>query len=228
MSRHSAVEEQLVDWLTREKGFDRSYLLEDPTFTNSKGLTNVRPDVVAIDGSTGDPVAIFEVKSELTADRRAKCIAQLVSYAEIDKDRSIPVFLVAASTSGPGIEFHKLTDDNELEEVVGPALPNYHQFRAAILAPKLIGARQEAKKMKDHFQLLCIGVSVALLLIGVVDFFLERRGVELLTTNRMILLGTAVALLVIPYAQRFKGLGIEYERLAALPTPPTDRGSGDD
>ena len=46
----------------------------------------------------------------------------------------------------------------------------------------------------------------------IADFVCAQYEIELLTTERMALLGACVALVVIPFAQKFKGLGIEWEK----------------
>jgi hypothetical protein len=40
----------------------------------------------------------------------------------------------------------------------------------------------------------------------------SRRDIVILNTERMAILGACVALIIIPFAQKFKGLGIEFEK----------------
>lgn len=60
----------------------------------------------------------------------------------------------------------------------------------------------------DIFQRVTWSLAVALLLIVIADIRFN-----FLTTERMALLGACVALIVIPFAQKFKGLGIEWEKV---------------
>lgn len=56
-------------------------------------------------------------------------------------------------------------------------------------------------------------LAIFLFLLAVIDFLFAQYGITLFTTERMALVGGAVGLLILPYAQKFKGLGIEWERV---------------
>jgi hypothetical protein len=213
MSRHSEIENKLVKFLVEDRGFDRKILLFDPTYTNTEGITNVRPDLVGIESNSKEPIVIFEVKTSLTEDKEAKYISQLLSYAKIDKHRAIPVYLVIAGEYLT-LEFYKFNDDNELEPIDSSDIPTYGDFLRAKLAPKLPNLKKESESEKRKFKLLCFTIALLAFILVILDIYLSQKiNFELLTIGRIALIGTAIALLLIPYAQKFKGLGIEYERL---------------
>jgi len=57
--------------------------------------------------------------------------------------------------------------------------------------------------------IICISLSVILTSVLIIDFI----GLLEITINRLIIIGIITALLVIPYANKIKFLGIEWERL---------------
>lgn len=65
----------------------------------------------------------------------------------------------------------------------------------------------------DSFRLMTRRMATLALLIVALDVLLERTWqAELLTPNRLVALGIAAALLVVPYAAKFKAFGVEWER----------------
>jgi hypothetical protein len=169
---------------------------------------------MVIDLDHREPLAVYEVKGEsLSEPPSPKWVTQLLSYALIKKDRSIPVYLVTPSAEGDGLCFHRFTEKNEFEEVVSATLPAYERLRAVRIAADMARVKRETEQTKDNFARICCALAVIILLIVMGDFLLDFKDVQLLTANRMILIGVVVALVIIPFAQKFKGFGIEYERL---------------
>lgn len=210
MHSHSEVERSLKTFLVSEKGFHVSDLLEDPTYPTTTGLKGVRPDIVGVDPKLREPIAIFEVKAEYR-EGDAKHINQLRSYFEIDQDGRIPVYLV----TGPPNELHfykYMDEEKRVEEETSEDLPSAEQFRAARFDPELPSILREAERTKDNLRRVCWVASAMLISLAVADFVFSFWGVSILTAERMALVGGAVAAAIIPYAQKFKGLGIEYER----------------
>lgn len=208
---HWEIKSSLLKFL-KSKGFSDESLLLDASFTNSKGVTNVRPDIVGIDPGSKELLVIFEIKKELTEDKRAKYVSQVQLYAEIDKNRNIPVYLV---TNGVPLIFHLFTKQNIFEQVNSEAIQSFEQYRAGVYAQKINNAQNDVQHSSDNFRILCIALAIILVFITVGDSLLEnsRLKISLITANRLILIGIIVALLVFPYLQKFKGFGIEIERL---------------
>lgn len=64
----------------------------------------------------------------------------------------------------------------------------------------------------DGFFVVCYCTAAGALLVAIADFVLKQRGVTVLTAERLTLLAVAAALVIVPYLQKFKALGVEIER----------------
>jgi len=209
MQSHSDIERKLVEFLVNDKGVPRSNLLFDPTYTNSKNIPDIRPDIVVADELVSEPLAIFEVKKDLTEENKGKYTVQVQSYADIDKDRSIPVYLVTGSTN-ESLRFYEFTEENELIEIPASKVSAYKEFprsRSTLRFNKVTASI-------DNFKVMCFGLALVVLAAVCLDIYLTRvKKFELLTTNRMALILASAALMIIPFAQKIKVLGMEYERM---------------
>jgi hypothetical protein len=73
---------------------------------------------------------------------------------------------------------------------------------------------EEKKETTDQFLVVCFVAAAFAVALAVADFICSRYDIKLLTTERMALVGTAIALVVIPYSQKIKGFGFEFDRAA--------------
>jgi hypothetical protein len=211
------VEERLIELLKIRLGVPDEAILLDPVFTNAKGVQGCRPDVVIIDPATKEALAILEVKSRLTEDKKAKYREQVASYADIDPERRLPTYLVTGKDDG-GVRFDLLTQENDFEEVGENAIPTYASLKASNITVKLNAVQIEQKRSADSFRMLCNLAAILSMILFALDVYFKdfhKPPFELLNSSRMILLGAVAALIIIPYAQKFKGLGIEYERIVS-------------
>lgn len=208
----SLVEKQFYDYLLA-LGFPAETIVFEPAFQAIGNERKYRPDFALIDQRTNEPLVLFEVKGRNDAQTLALGLQQVQDYLLATADKSLRGYLV---TPGSGNEpFHFYTSD----ESGTPKL-----LSASFLRPaSLVTARRSEKKENlegekretiDQFKLICFiaaGISGA---IAVTDFVCSRYGLTVLTTERLALLAAAVALVIIPYLQTFKALGIEIERAA--------------
>lgn len=110
-------------------------------------------------------------------------------------------------------DVHALNSDNELQKFDLGLFPVFSALSSNQLAEKKQDLKQEEKEVVDSFKKISyITVSVLVVLL-IADFICSLNNITLLTVERLTLLGGAVALVVIPFAQKFKGLGIEWERI---------------
>ena len=110
-------------------------------------------------------------------------------------------------------DVHALNNDNELQKFDLGLFPVFSALSFNQLAEKKQDLKQEEKEVVDSFKKISyITVSVLVVLL-IADFICSLNNITLLTVERLTLLGGAVALVVIPFAQKFKGLGIEWERI---------------
>ena len=90
--------------------------------------------------------------------------------------------------------------------------PTFASLSSDITASKKDTLQQAKKTATDHFMLTCWILAFVMAAITIADFTLELDGVKLISSTRLTLIGIVVALVIIPFAQKLKILGIEYER----------------
>jgi hypothetical protein len=210
MTMDSLVEKQFYDYLLT-LGFPAETIVFEPAFQAIGRERKYRPDFALIDQRTNEPLVLFEVKGRSDAQALNRGLQQVQEYIRATADKSLRGYLV---TPGSGNEpFHFYTTD----ETGTPKL-----LSASFLQPaSLITARRSEKKENlegekretiDQFKAICFlaaGISGA---VALADFICSRYGVTVLTAERLALLAASIALVVIPYLQTFKALGIEIER----------------
>jgi len=208
----SIVEKQFYDYLLK-LGFPVETIVFEPAFQAIGKGRRYRPDFALIDQRTNEPLVLFEVKSHSDTQTLTRGLQQVQDYIRTTADKSLRGYLV---TPGGGNEpFHFYTSD----ELGTPKL-----LSATFLQPaSLVTARRSEKQGNlegakretvDQFKVICFVAASISGAVAVADFACSRYGVTVLTTERLALLGTAIALVIIPYLQTFKALGIEIERAA--------------
>jgi hypothetical protein len=190
---------------------------------------------MVVDSDLREPLAFFEVKSKrLNRDNMGKYLAQVQSYAEIDAKGNVPAYLVTPDEKGSGLSFYRFTledrseedsDDEEQKvlkvsafvEVSSDRLPSYDALLAR--SPRA-SVKNSVEKTRDTLQLLCLVMAGILICLLVIDFVLFQHKIEVVTSNRLAILGATIGLVLLPFAQRLSLLGFEYERLQSAPSTP--------
>ena len=90
--------------------------------------------------------------------------------------------------------------------------PTFSALTAEDTAERKDELRTKKIQTTETFQAVSWLLAGFLFFIVIADFICAQFSVILITTERMALLGAVVALIIIPYAQKFKGLGIEWEK----------------
>jgi hypothetical protein len=192
-----------------------SYLKEYGYPENSFALeykipgTNYRADLVIIDPKTNIPIMMFELKSRKSKEFIARGRDQLNKYLGSLPDNSIPTYLVFPKESEPFFEIinvHKPDDDPDRNDISNF---DFKAIRTSVLSEKAKDAEDKKKAEIDNFLkvswLLAFLVLVLLIIKKLVNFTLD--------TVDMALIGSVLALILIPFASKIKFLGIEFERI---------------
>jgi hypothetical protein len=173
-----------------------------------------RPDFVVIDPENNDRLAIIEVKGNVLKSFDS-VKEQLNSYRNAIGDTTIAAFLVTPSeayVADHTFDLFQLNEDGNFEKIDIRLFPSF----SALSSNKAAEKKKELSDKKEEVTSSFESVSrwTAAVLIGLVfaDFVCTFYAITILTAERLTLLGGAVALIVIPYAQKFKGLGIEWEK----------------
>jgi hypothetical protein len=172
------------------------------------------PDFLIVDPNNGERLAIIEVKSRITGSFH-ELKNQIDGYKKSLGDIGLPAFVVAPSDTpiaGQPFDLFVFDKSGELEKVDFRLFPNFYALSTNKTAEKKKEIKAEKDAVAGSFEKLSWCLAAILVVIIVADFICSQYDMTLVTTERLTLLGGAFALLIIPFAQKFKGLGIEWER----------------
>ncbi len=207
----SEVEKRFFEYLAAI-GFPQSSVIYEPTFQPIGEGRRYRPDFALVDPETKEPLAIIEIKGRDDPNTLSRAVEQIRAYLTALRDKAVRGYVVTPAESGDGFNFYTLGADGKPKQVPSSAFLKFESLSTARLAEKKELLAEEKKETTDEFLVVCFCAAAFVVLVAVADFICSRYGITLLTTERMALVGAAIALIVIPYVQKFKGLGIEIDR----------------
>lgn len=210
---HSELEKKFAEYLVT-LGYPKDSIVYEPAFVSTDGRSTYRPDFAIVDPVKEERLAIIEVKGRKLQNTE-RSYNQLLAYSKaIDKER-IPLFLVTASEAPESFfpfDLYVFSDEGTLIKSDFALFPTFPALSAEESVERKNGIRKRKNETIENFQLVSWCLAGVLLIVIIADFVCAQYDIELLTTERMALLGACVALVVIPFAQKFKGLGIEWEK----------------
>lgn len=160
-------------------------------------------DVVVIDPKTGELIAVIKLEfpNKLMASS-AGVRESIRSYLKLKKRTNIPMFIVGNHHSGFNVSQFVPRDNSETGTFVPlRRLPNYEVLRRSSLG-------ERRKDTIDAIHVICWVYALVILAILLLDLFNWFK----FTVFQMSLLGTMIALNLIPYANKLKIFNIEFER----------------
>ncbi|MFJ2334455.1 hypothetical protein [Pseudomonas helleri] len=209
-SHEEKFEKEVYETLLKLGYPQDSVLIESPII--SKDGSKLRPDLLIVDPARSERLAVIEIKSSLKFDY-VNVVEKLRKYVEA-AGNNVPAYLVTPSgVNGGGVKIYLYSFDREAKLSELSVFPSYVAMKAEAQIERKEDLRNEKANAVDNFKIACWSMALVVLLIVIADVFLSLHGFALLTTERMALLGAVVALIAIPYAQKFKGLGMEWERV---------------
>jgi hypothetical protein len=209
---HSVLESEFAAFL-KDRGYPDGSLIYEPRLKGPQGKL-YRPDFLIVDPIRNERLAIVEVKGRLN-DRVQYVQEQLEHYKKAAGDSTLPAFLVTPSdapNSQYPFQLYIFDDQNQLEKVDFMLFPAFSALSSNHIAEQKQDIREEKEKATNSFQIISHITAFILVALFIADFVCSLKGITVITAERLTLLGGAVALIVIPFAQKFKGLGIEWER----------------
>ena len=211
--KHSEIEEQFRSYLLA-KGFPADAIIAEPIIGGRS-----RPDFAIIDVKNSELLAAFEIKTVNEGPSLKQAFAQLKSHADALKGLGIPIHLVVPArgpTFQEPFQFYRIRTDGEIEEMPNALFPTFEALAAGKGALKKDEIKREQLDTTDQFRRICSYIAILCLMLIGFDIYSANSEwkFEILTTQRLTLLGAAISLFVIPYAQKIKALGFEYERAA--------------
>lgn len=217
MTPHSFSEAKFAEEFAKflkQKGYPADSLVYQPILF-AEGKRRYRPDFAIVDPERQERLAIIEVKGGLDGRLSQSAIAQLQLYARalgnepIDLLLAVPVSGIDAIFS---FGFYKLSDNGELIEFPIDEFPRFLSLKANKAATKKEFLDRETEEATDSFKTICFSLATIATVLFITDFVLQVFGIILLSTERLTILGIAVALMILPFVTKLRGLGFEYER----------------
>lgn len=218
---HSQLEKKFAEFMVT-LGYPKDSIVYEPCFVAIKEKRTFRPDFAVIDPVQKERLAIIEIKGRHLKDSK-NTYEQLTAYSKAIGNSNIPLFLVTDAESPDGLfpfDLYVFSDEGQLIQSDFALFPTFPALTADGSAERKTSIRKNKNEIINSFQKVSWVLAGLLLVIVIADFVCLQYQITLLTTERMALLGASVALVVIPFAQKFKGLGIEWEKAKT-----SDRGS---
>lgn len=208
---NSSIEKEFADYLIA-LGYPRDSIVYEPAIHSPDGRMRYRPDFLIVDPIKKERLALIEIKGSKDFDY-AKVYGQLLDYAKAVGDDNVPLYLITPSESQMlPFDMHVFSIEGGLLPMEFSLFPTFPALTAEESAERKASLRIEKKSTVESFQHVSWALATLLIFLVIADFIAEQYSIAVLTTERMALIGAAVALVVIPYAQKFKGLGFEWEK----------------
>ncbi len=210
---HSKLEKNFSEYLITI-GYPKDSIVYEPAFLSGDINRTYRPDFLIVDPIKKERLAIIEIKGNLSKNAQ-KTYQQLQAYSKAIGSDNIPLFLVTPSTSDSTMfpfDLHVFNEEGGLIESDFSLFPTFLALTAEESAERKSELRNKKSKATELYQYVSWILAALLFVVVVADFIFARHNIVLLTTERAALLGACVALVIIPFAQKFKGFGIEWEK----------------
>lgn len=208
---HSKSEADFFAYL-KNLGFPDGSLIFEPSVKIAGKIYS--PDFLIVDPDNNERLAVIEVKRKFF-DRSELVKEQLNTYRNAIGNTTIPAFLATPSEDNAAehpFKIFKLRDDGEFEKIDLSLFPSFFSLSSNKAAEKKKEISDKKEGITSSFETVTRWTVVSLIALVIADFVCSFFNIKILTTERLTLFGGAVALLIIPYAQKFKWLGIEWEQ----------------
>ena len=198
------------EYLITEKAYPKAGLQMEAALSPSPDGRIYRADLTVIDTLRSEVVALIEVKKSREHGALRAAISQLLHYRRVLGKPHIPLFLFfpPLNTSARQFEITQVLPDGKTKDIAPAEFPSYDALVSGDTTSRKVAQTVAVRSTVDMFQLTCVGLSLA----ATVILALDVSEVFQLTTKQLILAGAAAALLILPFAAKFKMLGVEFER----------------
>lgn len=210
---HSQLEKKFFEYLVN-LGYPKDSIIYDPSLLSVDGRHQYNPSFLIVDPIKQERLAIIEINDRELLD--ASCTYHnKESFRKAIRNENIQLFIVTESESPMDLfpfDLYLFSLGGKFIKSDFSLFPTFLALTAEESASRKTDLRNAKSETVETFQKISWSLAFILLAVVITDFICAQFNIELLTTERMALLGGAVALIVIPFAQKFKGLGIEWEK----------------
>lgn len=201
MAKDKDILHALIDYLVA-----RGYPVQWIAIEYPAGKRNA--DLAVVDPATNEPVAVFELKRDRKPESEMSGRKQLAAFSTAMGNPSILAYLVFEKKGRPGFEIKRVGPNDGDPGKKPEDVPEFRVLQHSSRLTAVAGKKQEKEHALDVF--LCISWACALLVLVVLVADLLGHG---MSEKQLVLAGAVIALVLIPYANKLKILGFEWERL---------------
>lgn len=191
----------------------KSHGYPDESFAIEYKIGKLRIDLAIIDPESQLPILVFEVKSRFNQQSIAFGKRQLEIYIKELKDNSIPAYLVFPKKTNPFFSIHRIslnTETNEIveEQVTDKTELNFLMQKQSRISERIEKNKTERKSTIDKFSWVSWGIAIIILAIGI----LKKLKIIIVDTTDLAIIGACIGLIILPFSNKLKFLGMEFER----------------
>jgi hypothetical protein len=198
--------DKLIEYL-KEHGYPES------SFAIEYKIGKQRIDLAIIDPDTKIPIIVFEVKSRKNRQSIDFGKKQLESYLRSLPDSSVPAYLVFPKEEAPFFEVQRLQFDSETNKIIEESVfdkseLDFNMHKQSRISERIEKNQKDRTSTIDKFKWISWILAVIILAIGI----LNKLKIFTIDTTDLAILGAGIGLIILPFANKLKFLGMEFER----------------
>ncbi|NNO00305.1 hypothetical protein FKQ62_12735 [Vibrio sp. B1-2] len=218
MDKNKSVGEKLFSEFLKQAKFPSESVIYDPEWIVVEApRRHYRPDFLIIEPKQKEVIGAIEVKDCHVSGAGSLLYKNLDLYRKAINREHIPIYVVALPPDSSDIEIYGFDENHELSKIDPSLFPTYDAFCNQSSIERKGSLENKTNKVANSFKTTTNILASVSFFIVIADFVLELYGIKLLSTERLALVGGSIALLLMPYVQKFKGLGVEWEREKSEP-----------
>lgn len=203
-------EATVYEYLTLEKAYPKTEIQVEAALGTSADGRRYRADLAILDSKRSEIIALIEVKQSREHKALRSAAAQLLHYRSVLGKPYVPLYLFFPTIPGSRNQFQiaQILPDGDTKDIFSNEFPSYDALISGDKSNKKATRTVAVKATVDKFQITCVLLSITVaILLG-----LDVAGLMQLSTKQLGLAGLSGALLILPFAAKFKMLGVEFER----------------
>jgi hypothetical protein len=213
-------EASVFDFLVFEKAYPHSEIQMEATLGSGAGGTHYRADLAILDSKRNEIIALIEAKHSREHRALRLAVGQLMQYRRVLDKPYVPLYLFFPPFQGSGKRFDisQVMPDGEMKEIYPDEFPAYDALVSIDRSNKKAARVVAVRASFDTFKVTCISLSIVAAVLLALDAF----NVLQLSIKQLALAGISGALLILPFAAKFKMLGVEFERRDPSESPGSE------
>lgn len=206
MELERATLDSLIKYL-KEHGYP------DSSFAIEYKIGKQRIDLAIIDPDTQIPIIVFEVKSRKSRQSIDFGKKQIEGYLRSLPDSSVPAYLVFPKGNTPFFDVQRISFDSKTNKIVEEVVVDkseldFNMHKQSRLSERIEKNQKERTSTIDKFKWISWVLALIILTIGVLNKF----KIITIDTTDLVIIGAGIGLIILPFANKLKFLGMEFER----------------